>query len=218
MVHRVRSHNGAPFGLADRAKRLTGEDRFWIAALTVIFGLLVASGFLHAPYYADSMVYHLARVEHWIQNGSVAFFATHYLAQVEFSPLSEYNLAHLHLLSGSDRFDACMELLGALVSIVGVSELARLLGGSRSTKIAASVISATIPSGILLATSTDNDYFAGSHWHRCVGDSGNLLTREQVGVSSHCARCSIGAVLFGEIHHGPAPGPGCVVFARNGRF
>ena len=108
------------------------------------------------------MVYHLARVEHWIQNRTVAPFATHYLEQVEFSPLSEYNLAHLHLLSGTDRFDACMQLLAALVSIVGVSELARLLGASRSTQIAASVICATIPSGILLATSTENDYFAAA--------------------------------------------------------
>ena len=107
-------------------------------------------------------MYHLARVEHWIQNRTVAPFATHNLEQVEFSPLSEYNLAHLHLLSGTDRFDACMELLAALVSIVGVSELARLLGASRSTQIAASVICATIPSGILLATSTDNDYLAAA--------------------------------------------------------
>ena len=162
VVQRGRSHNGARFGLADRAKRLTVEDRFWLAVLTVIFAFLVAAGFLHPPFYADSMVYHLVRVEHWIQNRSVAFFATHYLAQLEFSPLSEYNLAHLHLLSGTDRFDACMELLGALASVVGVSELARLLGGSRSTQIATSVICATIPSGILLATSTDNGFFSAA--------------------------------------------------------
>ena len=162
VVQRGRSHNGTRFGLADRAKRLTVEDRFWLAVLTVIFAFLVAAGFLHPPFYADSMVYHLVRVEHWIQNRSVAFFATHYLAQLEFSPLSEYNLAHLHLLSGTDRFDACMELLGALASVVGVSELARLLGGSRSTQIATSVICATIPSGILLATSTDNGFFSAA--------------------------------------------------------
>ncbi len=162
VVQRVRSHDGARLGLTDLAKRVTAEDRFWIAVLTLIFGLLVAAGFLHPPFYADSMVYHLVRVEHWIQNRSVAFFATHYLAQLEFSPLSEYNLAHLHLLSGTDRFDACMELLGALVSVVGVSELARILGGSRATQIAASVICATIPSGILLATSTDDGFFAAA--------------------------------------------------------
>ncbi len=162
LVRRARSHDGSRFGLTDRVRRLSGEDRFWIAILIAIFGLLVATGFFYRPSYGDSLVYHLARVEHWIQNRTVAPFATHNLEQVEFAPLSEYNLAHLHLLSGTDRFDACMELLAALVSIVGVSELARLLGASRSTQIAASVICATIPSGILLATSTDNDYLAAA--------------------------------------------------------
>ncbi len=162
VVQRDRSDDGARFGLVNRAKRLTGEDRFWVAVLTAIFGLLVAEGTLYPPTYGDSMVYHLARVEHWIQNRSVAFFATHYLTQIEFTPLSEYNLAHLHLLSGTDRFDACMPLLAALVCIIGVSELARLLGASRSTQIAASVICATIPAGVLLATITEDDYFAAA--------------------------------------------------------
>lgn len=162
LVQRARRRDGARFGLMDRAKRLTGEDRFWVAVLVAIFGTLVVIGFLYPPSNGDSMVYHLARVEHWIQNRTVAPFATHNLEQVEFSPLSEYNLAHLHLLSGTDRFDACMQLLAALVCVVGVSELARFLGGSRFTQIAASVICATIPSGVLLATSTENDYFAAA--------------------------------------------------------
>jgi hypothetical protein len=162
LVRRVRSRDGTRFGLLHHAKRLSGEDRFWLAVLVAIFGTLMAAGFLYLPSYGDSMAYHLARVEHWIQNRTVAFFAAHYLAQLEFSPLSEYNLAHLHLLSGGDRFDASMELFSALVCIVGVSELARLLGASRSTQIAASVICATIPSGVLLASSTDNDYFAAA--------------------------------------------------------
>jgi hypothetical protein len=162
LVQRARSREGIRFGLVDRVKRLTSEDRFWLVIVTALFGLLVATGFLYRPSYADSMIYHLARVEHWIQNRTVAPFATHYLPQVEFSPLSEFNLAHLHLLAGTDRFDACMELVSALVCIVGVSELARLLGASRATQIAASVICATIPTGILLASSTDNDYLAAA--------------------------------------------------------
>ena len=162
LVSRSRQRDNARFGLVDRAKRLTGEDRFWLAVLAAIFGILVVTGFLYPPSNGDSMVYHLARVEHWIQNRTVAPFATHYLPQVEFSPLSEYNLANLHLLSGTDRFDTCMQLLADLICIIGVSELARLLGGSRFTQIAASVVCATIPSGILLATSTENDYFAAA--------------------------------------------------------
>jgi hypothetical protein len=162
LIQRARSRDGARFGLREHMKRLTGEDRFWIGVLVAIFGVLVALGFLYLTSTGDSMVYHLVRVAHWIQNGTVAPFAAHYLPQVDLSPLSEYNLAHLQLLSGGDRFDSCMQLSGALICIVGVSELARLLGASRSTQIAASVICATIPSGVLLATSTENDYFTAA--------------------------------------------------------
>jgi hypothetical protein len=160
--NQVRSHDGVRIRRSDNAERLSNEDRFWVCIIVLIFSLLMVTGFLYTPSYADSMVYHLARVEHWIQNRSIGFFATHYLAQLEFSPLSEYNLAHLHLLSGTDRFDASMDLLSCLVCIVGVSEVARLLGGSRSTQIAAAVICASIPSAVLLATGTENDFFAAA--------------------------------------------------------
>ncbi len=162
LVERVRSDRGGEVGIRSRLSQLGIEDRVWIGVVAVILGILAVVGSIYPPSNADSLVYHLARVEHWIQNRSVAPFATHYLAQIELSPLAEYNLAHLHLLSGTDRFDWTVQWLAALVSIVGVSELARLLGASRRTQIAASVICATIPSGVLLATSTENDYFAAA--------------------------------------------------------
>ncbi len=141
---------------------LSGEEWVWVGLLAGIFGVLAAVGSLYLPANTDSMMYHLARVEHWIQNGTIAPFASHYLALVELSPLSEYNLAHLQLLSGTDRFDAWMQLTAAVVCIVGVSELVRLIGGSRWAQVTASVVCATIPSGVLLATSTENDYFAAA--------------------------------------------------------
>jgi hypothetical protein len=141
---------------------LSVEDRIWLGVLVAIFGILTAIGFEYLPSNSDSMVYHLARVEHWIQNRTVAPFATHYLPQIEFPPLSEYNLALLHLLSGTDRFDVAMSLFAAIVCVVGASELARLLGATRSVQIVAAVVCATIPSGVLLATSTENDYFAAA--------------------------------------------------------
>ncbi len=141
---------------------MRAEDWVWIAVIALIMVTLMVEGSIYPPANGDSMVYHLARVSHWIQNRSIAPFSTHYLAQVELSPLSEYNLAHLHLLSGTDRFDWSMQWFAALVCIVGASELARLFGASRRTQIAASVICATIPSGVLLAVTTENDYFAAA--------------------------------------------------------
>ena len=214
VVQRDRSDDGARFGLVNRAKRLTGEDRFWVAVLTAIFGLLVAEGTLYPPTYGDSMVYHLARVEHWIQNRSVAFFATHYLTQIEFTPLSEYNLAHLHLLSGTDRFDACMPLLAALVCIIGVSELARLLGASRSTQIAASVICATIPAGVLLATITEDDYFAAATGVGLLVILASFSLGNRWGYRAIALGAAMGLCYMAQIQHGRADGSGRGGLAR----
>jgi hypothetical protein len=158
----LRTEGAARSRIRRSLSQLSIEDRIWLGILAILFGLLVVVGSEYAPSNTDSLVYHLARVEHWIQNRTVAPFATHYLPQVAFAPLGEYNLALVHLLSGTDRYDAGVALLAAVISVVGASELARLLGASRSVQIVTAVVCATIPSGILLATSTENDYFAAA--------------------------------------------------------
>ena len=72
--------------LRARAADLGLEESLWIGVLILVFCLLVAVAGLYLPSNSDSLVYHLARVEHWIQNRTIAPFATHYLAQVELSP------------------------------------------------------------------------------------------------------------------------------------
>ena len=161
-VRWLRTDGAVRGGLGGWLRRSSIEDRIWLGVLVAVFGILVAVGSAYPPSNTDSLVYHLARVQHWIQNRTVAPFATHYLPQVAFAPLGEYNLALLHLLSGTDRYDAGVALVAAVISVVGASELARLLGASRSVQIVAAVVCATIPSGVLLATSTENDYFAAA--------------------------------------------------------
>jgi hypothetical protein len=162
MAAQGRSHARRRPDVRNLLRRLSPEDTVWIAVVVLIVGALVVEGVMYPPSNGDSMVYHLARVAHWVQNRTIAPFATHYLAQVELSPLAEYNLAHLHLLSGTNRWDWSMQWSAALVCIIGTSELARLLGANRTVQITASVICATLPSGILLATTTENDYFAAA--------------------------------------------------------
>ncbi len=158
----IRATGGWTGRLRTRLGALSIEDRLWLVVLAVIAGILTYLGLRYLPSNSDSLIYHLARVEHWIQDRTVAPFATHYLPQVEFAPLDEYTLAQLHLLAGTDRFDATVSLVAALVTVVGVSELARLLGANRSVQITSAVVCATVPSAILLATSTENDVFAAA--------------------------------------------------------
>ena len=138
------------------------DERFWAAAGFAWLTVLVAVAWFYRPSNGDSLVYHLARVAHWVQDASVTHYATHYLAQVEFAPLHEYNLAHLHLLSGSDRLDGYVQLVATVVAIAGASEIARLLGGSRRAQLFTAVVAATIPSVILEATSTQNNDFGAA--------------------------------------------------------
>ena len=146
-----------------RLAGLTWDDRVWIGVVVAIVGVLVVTAFMYPrPSNADSLVYHLTRVVHWIQDRTTAPFATHYSAQIDLSPLSEYNFLHLQLLSGTDGFDSGVQLLSAIVCLVGASELTRLLGGSRSAQVWSTVVCATLPSGILAATLTENDYFAAA--------------------------------------------------------
>lgn len=152
-----------PFAATRAALRRLGiENGIWLIPVAFIIGVLAYLGWSFRPSNGDSLVYHLVRVEHWIQGRSVTYFPTHYLAQLELSPLAEYNLAHMHLLAGSDRLDGFVQLFACVISLVAVSEIARLLGGSNWVQVVAVVICVTIPSGVLAATSTENDYFAAS--------------------------------------------------------
>ena len=48
------------------------------------------------------MAYHLPRVEHWIQNRNIYPYPTNIVRQVLTSPLHEYILTNLQLLTGVD--------------------------------------------------------------------------------------------------------------------
>ena len=141
---------------------LMTEATAWLAIPFFYLGVLVYLGIVYLPSNGDSLDYHLVRVEHWIQDQSVAPFAAHFTAQIDYPPLAEYNLAHFHLLVGGDRLDGFVQLFAAVVCVVAVSEITRLLGGTRLVQVGAVVICTTIPSVVLSATSTENNLFLAS--------------------------------------------------------
>src|SRR5262249_35041097 len=54
-----------------------------IAAVTITVALVAA------PNNLDSLIYHLPRIEHWIQQGSLAHFPTSIIQQITSNPLAE---------------------------------------------------------------------------------------------------------------------------------
>jgi 4-amino-4-deoxy-L-arabinose transferase-like glycosyltransferase len=135
-----------------------------VASIVVVAGLVA---YVAPPNNPDSIFYHMARVLHWIQNQTVAHYPTNILHQLIMPPWAEFSIMHLHILSGSDQWSNLVQWFSMLGSIIGVSLLAKQLGADRQGQILAVVIAATIPMGILQASSTQNDYVT-AFWLVCL--------------------------------------------------
>jgi Dolichyl-phosphate-mannose-protein mannosyltransferase len=135
-----------------------------IVALQMIALGLVA--LVYPPNNYDSMNYHMARVAHWEQNRSIAFYPTGIMMQVRGAPFAEYVIAHLQILLNGDRFANLVQWFAMVVSTIAVSKIAAELKGNRTCQITAALLCVSIPMGILQATSTQNDYVLAL-WMSC---------------------------------------------------
>ncbi len=128
-----------------------------ITAITALFGV---------PNTWDSMTYHLSRVEHWIQNGTVAHYPTNITRQLFITPFAEFTIAHLRLLGGGESCANWVQWMAMLGSLIGGTLIAQLLGSSRKGQLFTGVLIVTIPMGILQAVSTQTDYMS-AFWLVC---------------------------------------------------
>src|SRR5262249_49079834 len=119
------------------------------------------------PTTRDSMTYHLARVAHWAQNRSVAWYPAHVLRQLHPPPWAEFAVLHLFVLAGGDRLANLVPWISIVGSVIATSLVARPLGAPPRGQILAAFVCATIPMGVLQASTTQNDY-AASLWLVCL--------------------------------------------------
>ncbi len=157
-------HDQRPVAKSDDPIPRTYRLAIWAVGLVVALTGFVA--FIAPPNTWDSMAYHMARVAHWIQNGTVRHYPTIYLPQLYHPPWAEFAITHLQILSDSDRFANSIQWLSMVGSVFGVSLIAKLLGADCRAQVFASVLAATIPMGILQASSTQND-FVVAFWLVC---------------------------------------------------
>ncbi|MBL8012703.1 MAG: glycosyltransferase family 39 protein [Candidatus Omnitrophica bacterium] len=147
------------------------EWNFIDAALASCIGLIILVtgiiALIAPPNNWDSMTYHMSRVAHWVQNKSVEFYPTAILRQLWASPWAEYAIAQTYLLIHSDRMANLVQWASMSGSVIGVSVIAKQLGALRRDQILSALLCASIPMGILQATSTQNDYAAG-FWAICI--------------------------------------------------
>ena len=136
----------------------------YLAAVLVTTAVLA---WVAPPNTWDSMTYHMSRVVHWIQDGSVDFFPTAILRQLHSNPWAEYAILNFQLASGGDRLANFIQWFAMAGSVLGVSLIARQLGAARRGQIFSAAVCAAIPMGILQSTSTQTDY-ASALWLVCL--------------------------------------------------
>jgi len=138
-----------------------------IAAVVLGTGLIAVAGW---PSQWDSMVYHLSRVDHWVQNRAVSFYPTSILRQLFNPPWAEFAILHLTVLSRDERWGNLVQWFSMLGSLVGVSLIAQRLGATLRGALFSALFCATLPMGILQASGTQNDYVA-AFWLVCMTEA-----------------------------------------------
>jgi hypothetical protein len=113
----------------------------------------------------DGLIYHLPRVDFWIQNRSVEHYpiGSGWGRQNEFQPLAEYIILNFQLLGRTDVFSQLVQWSSMAGSMFCVFAIARSLGAHEAGALLAVLFAATLPMGILQSSSTQNDYVV-SFW------------------------------------------------------
>jgi hypothetical protein len=88
----------------ERFLGLNLSDRLQLCAVAGLLSVVAFAGLFSAPSNWDSMVYHLARVAHWMQDRSVVHYPTVCTPQLYHPPWAEFAILNLQLLSGGPRF------------------------------------------------------------------------------------------------------------------
>jgi hypothetical protein len=153
-------------GSPDIRSFIRSADGLLISTVVVMGCVIGLIAVIAPPNNDDSMSYHMARVRHWIQQQSVAHYPTHITRQLFSNPWAEFTIAHLFLLTGTDRLANSVQWFSMVGSLIAVSLIAARLGADKRGEVLAAVVAATIPMGILQASSTQNDYVT-AFWLTC---------------------------------------------------
>ena len=143
--------------LARRMKLCLAPKSSAYILLLPLFFLVTLTAFLYVPNTYDSMTYHMARVVHWMQQGSIDYYVTNIRRQNEMGPGAEYLILFFQIISGTDRLANSVQWISFLLLPAGLYYLSRLLKINRYAIPWIILLCMTTPMALLQASSTQND-------------------------------------------------------------
>jgi 4-amino-4-deoxy-L-arabinose transferase-like glycosyltransferase len=152
----------------DESGGLLAHVRAWpwdaqaMALITLLLVLLLGVAAALAPSTSwDAITYHLPRVMHWIQQGSVDHFPTNNERQIEFGPGAAFVQTTVFLLLDSDRLANHVQWTAMAGSVLLATLIARLLSprpANPRTQVFAGLLVATLPIGMVESITPLVDY------------------------------------------------------------
>ena len=146
--------------------------RFFEASVSIIlFVILAATAFValsSVPNNWDSMTYHLPRIEHWLQNKNLNYYPTSIIRQLDSNPFAEELILALRSVIDLYPLANMVQWMSFAGCIMANGQICRQLGGSRQAQSLAHALAATLPMGILQASSTQNDLVVAFFSATCV--------------------------------------------------
>ena len=178
-------------GLQKSLPSLTRMEAIFISGLGIILALILLVALLSPANTSDSLQYHMSRVVHWAENHNLAHYPTAYEPQLLHPIMAELAILNLRLLWENDQLANLVQWFSMLLAFVGVSSLVSILGSGRKAQMAAVAFAASLPMGILQASSTQNDYVTAL-WLTILAVMVILARQPERGIE---APLSIGAAL-----------------------
>ena len=128
-------------------------------SFVIILPLLLLAIFI-PPNNWDSMAYHLPRVEHWIQNKNIYPYPTNIVRQVLTSPLSEYIIANIQILSSTDAFSNLVQFASCIFILFSGTLIFSILKINYRGQLFLLLALLSIPMMLFQATTTQTDLLA----------------------------------------------------------
>lgn len=135
-------------------------ERSLAVGIVVLLGITALVAWLAPPNTWDSLNYHMPRVAHWAQLEAVQHFPTGIEIQNSMPPAAEMSILQSYILGQGDRWANFVAWFAMLGGLIGVSLVAHQLGAGRTGQWAAAAFAASLPTGIVQASSTMTDYVA----------------------------------------------------------
>lgn len=137
--------------------RLHWADGGLLLGVLAILGITALLAWVTPPQTWDSLNYHMPRVAHWAQEKAVRDYTTGIDVQNSMPPGAEMIVLQVYVLTQGDRLANFVEWFSMLGCLVAAAYIAKQLGGGRLGQLLAVVVAASIPMGIVQASSTMTD-------------------------------------------------------------